>query len=639
MNLNLTLRISLFFLVAAAGIGLALYQPAGQALASDQESQVSQKLDRKTRIREAEQEELIRTMDPALGYIPRERLIEALEYTRQRQAEMVTNRGSITDAAWREQGPNNIGGRTRTIHVDLNDPTGETVWAGAVSGGLWKTTQFSAPDPKWEKFDDFFDNLAIGALAQDPNNPDIMYMGTGEIYTFSGATGNGIYKSTDNGQSWNKIPSTNNNNFDYTQKILVHPETGHIYVATVDGLWRSTTNGDSFFEVLGNTWGQSDFIYDIQLSPNGMIYASNANHLFRSSTGNGGEWENLTAGFISGYSRVEFTYCHSNPDRMYVIGVKDGEGKELYVSDNAGDSWAQRTQPGGYDFTQGQGYYDLVVGADPEACDNVIVGGAAIFQSIDAGQEWFGYYWSPLHPDHHVIQFDPNTPGRVLFGNDGGLYQSTLSSINNEVTNQNLGYNTTQFYAAAFHPDFTSDYMLGGTQDNNSLQLNGLGIAPARVVRGGDGMFCHIDQSDPQLQVVCSQFANYSLTRDGGTTWNDAAGFNGRFVSASDYDNVNHLMYSQTNDNDADYYRWDVEAGDFGTKVNVDEFDGNSINAITCDPNDPSTVYFGLSDGSVYRVLDANTGTTADAELLTDFVGSVSCVEVQIGNPDHIVVT
>ena len=189
MKLNLTLRISLFFLVAAAVIGMALYQPAGQALASDQESQVSQKLDRQTRIREAEQEELIRTMDPALGYIPRERLIEAIEFTRQRQAEMVTSRGSITEAAWREQGPNNIGGRTRTIHVDLNDPTGETVWAGAVSGGLWKTTQFSDPDPQWQKFDDFFDNLAIGALAQDPNDPNVMYMGTGEIYTCLGQEG------------------------------------------------------------------------------------------------------------------------------------------------------------------------------------------------------------------------------------------------------------------------------------------------------------------------------------------------------------------------------------------------------------------------------------------------------------------
>ncbi|MEO1712281.1 MAG: PKD domain-containing protein, partial [Bacteroidota bacterium] len=435
------------------------------------------------------------------------------------------------------------------------------------------------------------------------------------------------------------IPATDNNNFDYCQKILVHPETGHIYVATVDGLWRSTTNGDSFFEVLGNTWGQNDLIYDIQLSPNGMLYVSNSNHLFRSSTGNGGEWENMTAGFISGYSRIEFTSCASNPDRMYVIGVKNGEGQELYVSDNAGDSWVQRTRPGDYDFTQGQGLYDLVVGTDPEACDNVIVGGAAVFQSIDAGQEWFGYYWGDLHPDHHVIHFDPERPGRVLFGNDGGVYQSTLSSINNETSDHNQGYITTQFYACAFHPDFISDYMLGGTQDNFSLQLNGLGVSPARTVRGGDGMYCHIDQSDPQLQMVCSQFANYSLTRDGGTTWNDAAGFNGRFVSASDYDNVNHLMYSQTNDVDADYYRWDVGAGDFGTKINVDEFDGNSINALTCDPNDPTTLYFGLSDGSVYRVLDGNTGTTADAELLQDFVGSVSCVEVQIGNPDHIIVT
>jgi hypothetical protein len=105
---------------------------------------------------------------------------------------------------WIERGPNNVGGRTRAIMYDPNDTTNETVFAGGVSGGLWKNTNISNSDSKWTRVD-IPENLTVSALTFDPNNKNVFYLGTGESYTGGDFTGDGIWKSSDKGATWTKV--------------------------------------------------------------------------------------------------------------------------------------------------------------------------------------------------------------------------------------------------------------------------------------------------------------------------------------------------------------------------------------------------------------------------------------------------
>ncbi|RSC95022.1 thrombospondin type 3 repeat-containing protein [Tenacibaculum singaporense] len=109
-----------------------------------------------------------------------------------------------TDNAWVERGPDNVGGRTRALLFDPNDATNETVFAGGVSGGLWKNTNISNSASKWVRVG-IPENLAVSCIAVDPNNSKTFYIGTGESYVNGDVNGDGLWKSTDGGNTWNKV--------------------------------------------------------------------------------------------------------------------------------------------------------------------------------------------------------------------------------------------------------------------------------------------------------------------------------------------------------------------------------------------------------------------------------------------------
>ncbi len=594
------------------------------------------------RFKEAYEDNFRRTLDPALGYPPIERLIEARKATRRIQEELqplLAQRSDILAPRWTERGPNNIGGRTRTILIDLNDPTGNTIWAGAVSGGLWKSEQIHEADPQWQKMSDELENQAIGAMAQDPQNPQVMYIGTGEGYPNADAVrGVGIFKSEDGGNGWNLLPSTQNNNFRYTRGLLVHPQTSDVYAATSSGLWRSQDAGNSWTKVHGSGFGTSNDFYDILYASNGALIASNSSGVFKSFSGDPGDWTNLTAGQISSMNRIEVTVCESNPDVMYLIGAQGGGASSVYYTANGGNTWVERSRPeaNGIEFTFGQAWYDLDIAVNPFDPDHVIAGGVPIMVSYDAGINWTGFAFN-MHVDQHKILFDPQRPGVIYFGNDGGIYRTTNGTVN-EVEDKNFGYNVTQFYACDLHPEAFNDYFLGGTQDNNSLQLEGWGEVPGYSVRGGDGFFAHIDQDEPQYQMVSSQFGNYSLSTNGGNSFGSGQSFNGFFNCPSDYDDESNILYSQTLN--GDFYRWHITTG----QLELVNFNANlpnfSVSAITVDPNVPNRVYFGsFSPAKVIRVDNAHEGDLVDIEVVFSGAGTVASIDIEQGNPDHLLVT
>jgi len=581
-----------------------------------------------------------RIKNPITGTVPENMMIDGLEATKRLQQVHFNNREDALK--WTERGPNNVGGRTRVILVDENDSTRRTVFAGSVSGGLWKTTDITAAKPIWVKINDQLENLSIGALVQDPRDPKIMYMGTGEGYPNADAVrGVGIFKSTDGGNTWNLLPSTKKaNNFAFIQRLVFNPITNALFAATGTGLFK-TNDG-------GLTWSKSIIsskVFDLEWSPAGYMLASSGTSIFKLSNADTTTFVNLTSnsssGFLKSLSRVEFNVCRDYPNVIYAIGSANGAASNVARSNDYGVTWniMSPASPSGGDITNGQAWYDLTICVAPYDSNRVWVGGVPMSRSTNGGLT-FSSIANNLHSDQHITMFDPKMDSVMYAGNDGGIYRSINAKLNNmtfEAKEDN--YITTQFYACAMHPDSLSNYFLGGTQDNNSLKLNGKGISGATVVKGGDGMFCHIDQKDPKYQMACSQNAVYNYSTNGGQTWSFGYDFKGNWAAASDYDNFNGVMYTQSSL--GDIFEWKVRSGlpprrmtIKGTKL--------AITALLCDPNKGGRVYIGSSSGYITVIEDALTGdTNLTAISLTKLplAGNVTCISVEEGNENHMIVS
>ncbi len=153
------------------------------------------------------EEQYLLEMNPSLGRPTREKIRELQQkLAKERTLNGLTQKvpGEKVDNAWVERGPNNVGGRTRAIMFDPNDTTNEIVFAGGVSGGLWKNTSISNANSQWTRVD-IPENLAISSIAYDPNNTNVFYVGTGESYVNGDVNGDGLWKSEDRGNTWVKV--------------------------------------------------------------------------------------------------------------------------------------------------------------------------------------------------------------------------------------------------------------------------------------------------------------------------------------------------------------------------------------------------------------------------------------------------
>lgn len=623
--------------IIIGGLILTLNWPASEIPAK-------RKFTKEQRIQGAIEDRIFTSSDVETGVIPHNKLLKAIEEGYRRAKQTISSRsldGSLTDAIWRSRGPNNVGGRTRAILIDESDPTRNRIWVGGVSGGIWRTEDITQANPEWEKLGFYFESTSIGDLAQDPNDHQTVYAGTGESYTgdFQGV---GIYKTTDNGQSWTLLPSTTNSNFQYINELYVHSNSD-IYAATsVGGVFRSTDGGGVWEKILGTSLSgaNSNDFHDIIFNEvSQTFYASNDNSVFKSTTGARGEWTNIGTskpGFPTNLNRAELAVCPSDPDIIYVLGAIGQAASNTVVSNNGGETWTESLSPGfGSDFTNGQAWYDLEIAVDPASCRRVLAGGVPMMESHDQGLNWGSIGDGQIHVDHHFIHFDHKKPGRVFYGNDGGIWVSNNAGIN--ISSKNEGYVTTQFYCAAIHPDAGSPYLLGGTQDNNTLQITEPGLSPANSVWGGDGVFCFIDQNEPDIQIVSSQNGNYGLSTDGGDDFGFGASIDGAFINRSGYDDEANILYGQIES--GGFFRWNINTS------SVEEVDVSgqslSVSAVKVDPHVPNRVYFGGASGRVVRVDNAHEGNPVQGTLIADLPGSasVSSVYMDKQTPDHMLIS
>ncbi|MEJ2103274.1 MAG: hypothetical protein P8X47_01715 [Ignavibacteriaceae bacterium] len=607
------------------------------------------------------------TRDPETGEIPLHLVYE--EYLRIRDFESVDPNAII----WQERGPNNVGGRTRAIMWDPNDPTNRKIWAGGVSGGLWYNNSINTPSSAWHNVDDFWSNLSISCIAYNPNNTQVFYLGTGEGWygRSDDMKGLGIWKSINGGNTWSQLMSTTGDEFKYVQKIVVHPN-GTVFAATRDsGVVRSTDNGYSWTPVLNtNTLPQSSIsnqAADIEINSDGDIIASMgfgkvnwiSDGIYISETGNVGEWTKLNDGSNifpttqSGIKRIEIAVAPSDANIIYALveddslvtrpGIIESTLNGIYKSTDKGITWQSLSIPilgtknSGADtvyFSGDQTWYDLIAKVHPNDPDIIFVGGVSCHWSTDGGSTWNKI--QGIHADHHSMEFKPNDPQTLVFGNDGGVYLTEDCNTIYPIIDCNMSYRVTQFHACAIHPYGGESYFLGGTQDNGTQQFNHVGVNITNHVLEADGAFCYIFKDNPTYQIASKQHNRFFLSTNNGVSFNDNIiddDNTGKFISQWDYDEVHDMLYA-TYDNSKILRIFNVTDAS-SRSANPYSYSGafsNWVTALKLSPFSDSVLVVGTQDSRVYKITNPNSFNT----FLVDQIGSplnfqndryINCIE------------
>jgi hypothetical protein len=669
--------------------------------------------------REALKQEILMTRDPKLGYVPTERLLEYKEFMK-RHPELRAGsggRGVTTDGGagnspvllggtgmgltWTERGPKNIGGRCRAILVDRSDATGNTVLVGSVSGGLWRTTNFTAASPTWTQNGTVLANLAITALAQDPSNLNTMYAGTGEGYfNIDAIRGLGIYKSTDGGITWSLLASTttggtNVNDLNFVQRLAVY-SNGDVYAAGISasfcnegGILKSTDGGNSWTRVVGNYTGCGSCScalnfngYDIAFSSGGDIYASvidastgTANgKIFKSpagtTVGNSGTWTDVTpppGGAI--WQRIQLACSPATNNRVYAFlqgsgnsigGIRRTDnGGGTWVNINNSTAWCSQGVSSGTDFANGQAWYDLTLAVNPGNDAIVYAAGVDMMTTANSGSSWAQVtQWATgctslpyVHADIHNITFIPGSSTSFIVGCDGGIFYTTDGG--NSFVSKDGGLNVTQYYGVALHPGSGSNYMLGGSQDNGSHIFSGSGINSVSYASGGDGVTCFIDQSNPTTQITSYSDATYFISRDSGNSFSlTFSSTAGRFLNPASYDDSLKHLYCGSNDEKLKRIDNIVSGTPAGTDITVATNAQLEVSAVKVDPNTTDNVWVAFSTADdagvaqaplLYLVTGASTGSPVvqqmgSGTLLPGSGAYINSIDVERGNANHLVV-
>jgi photosystem II stability/assembly factor-like uncharacterized protein len=502
-----------------------------------------------------------------------------------------------TGAGWMSLGPGGVGGRTRTIVIHPQNP--DTIWAGSVGGGVWHTSDAGA---HWHPVDDRMANLAITCIIMDPNNPNVMYAGTGEgFYNMDAIRGAGIFR-TINGASWDRLAATDTDDFQWVNRLALSPDGTVLLAATRSGLHRSADpNRDTWAEV------QNGEFLDVRFHPtdSNRAIAGNRNGRAFLTTDGGQSWIQATG--ITGDGRVELTYAAGDPDVVYA-SVDFNRGT-IFRSTDGGVTYSARNSHNfngiQAQYLGQQGWYDNTIWAGDSDTDLVVVGGIDLWRSTDGGDTLSRISaWTEAasaHADHHTIvshpDYDSNTNHTVFFGNDGGIFRAddvrTVGSDTDHIAgwvNLVNGYAVTQFYGAACNSN--TGTIVGGAQDNGTLSLQpAAGANNWLVILGGDGGYCAADPTDPNLYYA--EYVHLDIHRnDNGATGSGQWWLN--YISGSFY---NTLIQ------DWDRKPIPFRIPDAGTRASL------FIAPFAIDPNDGERILAGGS--SLWQTNDARTPNTS----------------------------
>jgi photosystem II stability/assembly factor-like uncharacterized protein len=585
----------------------------------------------------------------------------------QKKAQEMSRSGAV--ANWKAIGPKNIGGRTLCLAFDPNDPN--VIYAGSAGGGLWKTTTAGSGYYAWTPIATGFPVISVPTIAIDPGNPDVMYIGTGEVYNYvaaapgqvsrvtRGSYGIGILKTTDGGETWAPSLDWSLSDMRGVQKIIINPlNANSLLAATTEGLLSSHNAGASWENV-----NDLKMAVDIQISPADtnivLVSFGSMNSpdkgVYRSVDGG----NNFTLVPLNNTytGKTKLAFSKSNPNIVYASVADEFEGLGLYHSDDAGQSWALVNQQ---DVPLYQGWYSHDIAVNPTNANNLIYVGVEAWTSTNGGLSlsqksyWDAWYFGQVpvggpegpgeyvHADIHAAYYHPDQNNVIYLATDGGIFVSMDNG--NSFEGRNGSYQTQQFYSNFSNSTTDSLYAIGGMQDNATAFYTG-DEAWTRVI-GGDGMSTAINPFDDNIVYGTSQRLNIRRADDGvnfftsvtppGSQNQDRA-FNAPYELAPSNPSI---LYAGT----TSLYRSD-DNGDNWTIPTTDMDAGNIIFKIAIAPDDEELLYVSTVPnpfvpnslpGKVFKSTNGGTNWTPMSGLPNH---PVSDITFHPDNPDIVFLT
>ncbi len=424
---------------------------------------------------------------------------------------------------FRSIGPAVTSGRVGDIAVN---PQNINEWYIAVaSGGVWKTANAGTT------FEPLFDgegSYSIGCVTIDPNNPHVIWVGSGENNSQrSVAYGDGVYRSDDGGKSWKNMGLKRS---EHIGKILVDPRDSRVvYVAAQGPLWGpggdrglfKTTDGgatwDSVLYISKHT-GVTDVAFDPR-NPD-VIYAASyqrRRHVFTLIDGGpesalyksedaGKSWRKLAGGLpTSDIGRIGLAVSPINPDYVFALMELPNKKNGFYRSMNRGASWEKMTEAG----PAANQYYTEIF-CDPKDIDRLYAMDVYLKVTNDGGKTWTNLGEKNKHVDNHAMWINPNNTDHYLVGGDGGIYESFDRAVTWKFYSN---FPVTQFYRVAVDNSQPFYFVYGGTQDNMTLggpsrttSNSGIVNSDWFITTTGDGFFSRIDPDNPNIVYSESQY-------------------------------------------------------------------------------------------------------------------------------------
>ncbi len=567
------------------------------------------------------------------GRIPRDQWLAAKS-----QAASMKAQRSGRAVTWTQRGPTNIGGRITDMAVDPTDEN--TVYAAAAEGGVFRSFDGGQ---SWTPLFDDQPALAVGAIAIDPVNPNVIYAGTGEVNPGGGSVaygGVGLFRSSDQGGTWTHL------GLDETGaigRIVIDPtNSNRIFVAAMGQLWednpergvyRTTDGGATWTQVLyvNDQTGCVDLIerpddpdvlyaamWQRYRRPERYTYGGLSCAVHRSTDG-GNTWS-IVGGGLPGPSsqggRIGLSLCKTQPDVMHAIYAdKTGYFDGLYRSTNGGYNWT-RTNDGSLSYVfSSYGWWFGNVRTHPLDPDMIYVLGLYFYRSTNGGSSYSDASGG-MHVDHHGLDFGPGLSPVIYNGNDGGVYRSTNGGT---AWSKKYDLPITQAYRIALDANNPNALYLGA-QDNGTCRTLTGSTSDWSLIYGGDGFQPLIHPTNSNYIWALYQYGALGFSSNGGYGFSSATsgiGYSDRMnwnsPHVQDPTNVNrryfgtNKLYRSTSNTS-----WTAISGDLtngphqGQSGQVDGI----LHAIAVSPLDGDVIWTGSDDGVVHVTTDGGSNWT-----------------------------
>ncbi len=544
-----------------------------------------------------------------------------------KKKQQMTSLAKVT-SNWTNKGPFSVStvrgqGRINTVVVDPNNAN--TMYVGAPAGGIWKSTDAGV---NWTPLTDDLPQIGVSGIAIDPNNSQIIYISTGDDDA-GDSYAIGVLKSTDGGSTWNTTGNILGNPIS-SNEIVVDPSNSNIvWVATGEGLFQSTNGGDSWLKKL------SGHVRDFKLKPgdSNTIYAVTENNFSVSNDG-GATFVPATSGLPSSSSvgrlRVEVT--PAAPNNVYVLATRTNwRFLGIYVSTNGGATFT-KTNENSDIFGSTQAWYDLAFSVSPTDENTMFVGVLDIWKSTNGGDDfnkindWATPSPTYTHADIHFMRYYNNN---LYVGSDGGVYKSSNNGTTFTDLTENLSIS--QIYKVSVAKR-NSNKLAGGLQDNGGYAFNTNVWNP---YHRGDGMDAAADPNNENTFYGFNQNGSgLSITTDVGATNNEF------FVSSPASGNwVTPLVINKASDVYAGYNQlYKLNSNKRWTKVSNHGFGGN-LEVIEIDPNNSNNIFVARGR-NLYRSTDKGATFTTLRPNNTNISGRfISSIEVHNSDSNIVWVT